>query len=278
MRFPFLLPVGIFVLASVFPLRGIETELSMQATKAALDEHFPEQRISYLVLDGEGREIAHRWDNLAEVVSPGSLVKPFTALAYAAQYGEVFPHVICKGKKSLCWLPAGHGEMNLEHATAESCNAYFLQLAKKIDAQKAEAVVRHYGLVGVGENAPPEAWIGLQGLWQEQPLALSRAYLQLSKEHEERTQQQLLEGMRLAVNSGTARDVGTVLGSNHALAKTGTAKCAHHPRAEADGFTLAMYPAEQPRLVLLLRVHGVTGAQSASIAARMLVLLGAVTR
>jgi hypothetical protein len=60
------------------------------------------------------------------------------------------------------------------------------------------------------------------------------------------------------------------LGRNAALAKTGTAACSHTPRGAADGFTVILYPAAQPRLLLLVRVHGVTGAASAKVAGAML--------
>ena len=79
---------------------------------------------------------------------------------------------------------------------------------------------------------------------------------------------------------GTARAVDAALGpaalgSGAALAKTGTAACSHQPQGAADGFTLVLYPAAQPRLLLLVRVHGVTGAESANMAGAMLRSLGA---
>jgi hypothetical protein len=56
----------------------------------------------------------------------------------------------------------------------------------------------------------------------------------------------------------------------------------NHPRhaciGAADGFTLVLYPAAQPRLLLLVRVHGITGADSAKVAGAMLRSLGAGAR
>lgn len=58
-------------------------------------------------------------------------------------------------------------------------------------------------------------------------------------------------------------------------AETVTAPCSHTLRAAADGFALVAWPAQLPRLVLLVRVHDVTGAQGAVVAAQMLRLFGA---
>lgn len=77
---------------------------------------------------------------------------------------------------------------------------------------------------------------------------------------------------------GTARSVDAALGRNAALAKTGTAACSHTPHGAADGFTVVLYPAARPRLLLLVRVHGVTGAESTRVAGAMLRALGAGER
>jgi hypothetical protein len=80
--------------------------------------------------------------------------------------------------------------------------------------------------------------------------------------------------MQKAAQTGTASALASAPGKLASLAKTGTAACTHHPRAAADGFSVVLYPAEQPRILLLLRMHGATGAQSCAQAANMLDLLG----
>jgi hypothetical protein len=80
--------------------------------------------------------------------------------------------------------------------------------------------------------------------------------------------------MRNAAESGTAREVDLALGPHAALAKTGTASCSHHPRASGDGFTVVLFPAVQPRLVLLVRMHGTTGAHTAAQAGAMFRAIG----
>jgi len=52
--------------------------------------------------------------------------------------------------------------------------------------------------------------------------------------------------------------------------KTGTAPCTHGDHAPGDGFTVAILPAHQPRILLMVRVHGVPGAQAAKVAGSML--------
>jgi len=137
----------------------------------------------------------------------------------------------------------------------------------------AQAFAR-YGLAGPAPEASTESLVGLGAAWKEPPLALARAYLQLEKEQQSPTQSRILSGMLASAARGTARGVDAALGHDAALAKTGTAVCSHRPRGAADGFTVVLYPAAQPRLLLLVRVHGITGAQSAAVAGAMLRCLG----
>jgi cell division protein FtsI/penicillin-binding protein 2 len=80
---------------------------------------------------------------------------------------------------------------------------------------------------------------------------------------------EILAGLELAARSGTASAVG-----RGALAKTGTARCVGVGvgglRHATDGFTMVLAPADSPRIVLLVREHGVTGAEAAKSAARIL--------
>jgi cell division protein FtsI/penicillin-binding protein 2 len=69
---------------------------------------------------------------------------------------------------------------------------------------------------------------------------------------------------------GTGAEVGHALRSKTALVKTGTAACTHSQRAPGDGFTIAMVPADDPRLLLMVRVHGVPGSIAAKTAGMML--------
>jgi cell division protein FtsI/penicillin-binding protein 2 len=162
----------------------------------------------------------------------------------------------------------------LEEAIAQSCNAYFLDLAVGLDRTRAARTFARYGLAGPPATAAAQSLAGLGSEWKESPLTLAKAYLQLEKEQQLPTQSRVVKGMSGSAAHGTARAVDAALGSDAALAKTGTAACSHTPRGAADGFTVILYPAAQPRLLLLVRVHGVTGAASAKVAGAMLRSLG----
>lgn len=249
------------------------------AAQAALDRAFASQEISFLLLDAEGRLLAQRWpEGIETPVPPGSLVKPWLALAFGEQHRGEFPSVECRGTQSRCWYPRGHGRLTLQQAIAESCNAYFLELAAELDRARARRTLARYGLRGPAASASDAGLVGLGGEWTEAPLALARAYLTLATERGQPTPSLILNGMSASASHGTARAVDDALGNDMAFTKTGTALCTHRPRAAGDGFTVVLYPAAQPRFLLLVRVHGTTGASSAKVAASMLQVLGAGTK
>ena len=276
---------GLLMLGAASPAlaqQAAEPQLFSQSAKAVLERNFPSPDLSYLLLDASGNVLAERWtmtpDSAQQELSPGSLVKPFLALAYGEQHGGRFPTVRCLGTESRCWLPRGHGNLELEEAIAQSCNAYFLELAAGLDRKRAAQSLARYGLTGPPITATAESLVGLGNAWKETPQALTRAYLQLLNEQHSPVQSRIVKGMLNSAERGTARAVDAALGRNAALAKTGTAVCSHTPRGAADGFTVVLYPAAQPRLLLLVRVHGITGAQSAKVAGAMLRSLGAGER
>jgi cell division protein FtsI/penicillin-binding protein 2 len=251
-------------------------QLFSQAAAQALDRAFPDPGISWLLLDNHDNTLAERWPDAQRPVSPGSLVKPFLAVAWGQQHDGAFPRVHCLGTRSRCWLPAGHGTLGLEEAIAQSCNAWFLALAASLDRPRAARTFASFGLAGPALAAPQDSLIGFGTEWQETPAALAAAYLHLIDDpHQPPWRGRILTGMLASADHGTARSIDAALGPRSALAKTGTAPCSHTPRAAADGYTLVAWPAQQPRLLLLVRVHGVTGAQSSAVGAQMLRLLGA---
>lgn len=241
-----------------------------QGVEATLNRQFTSSSVSYLLLDAHSGEIlAARWANPERAIPIGSLIKPFTAIAYARTHRR-FPAVVCHGQRDVCWLPGGHGRMTLETAIAQSCNAYFLTLARELSVQQANAVLTTYDLPPVNDANKSLALAGLSSDWQVSPLALARAYAKFAQETRTRGSSEIFSGMRQSAKTGTARAVSVALPDSSVLAKTGTAECTHTPRATADGFTVALFPADDPRIVLLARVHGVTGATTAATAARML--------
>ena len=242
-----------------------------QSVARLLAEHYHSSGLSYILIDANTqRLIASRWDQIAEPVPVGSLVKPFIALAYGQKHNFHYPTYFCHGTADGCWLPRGHGKVDIRTAIAYSCNAYFLNLASSLKAEDVDLMAQRYGLAIGKAPLDTAEMIGLGGAWRMEPQELLHAYLLLTAVPQPAGAAELLRGMALCAKFGTAEAVGRNLRGLAALAKTGTAPCVHEPRAPGDGYVLMLYPADQPRLALLVRVHGVPGARAAEVGGRML--------
>jgi cell division protein FtsI/penicillin-binding protein 2 len=110
------------------------------------------------------------------------------------------------------------------------------------------------------------------------PLALARAYLELTRHGREPQVRPVLQGLALSAKEGTAKAVDADLPGMTALAKTGTGPCTHRKKAPGDGFALVMFPAEHPRAVLLVRLHGRPGYMAAAVAGHMIAKVEAGAR
>jgi hypothetical protein len=217
--------------------------------------------VNYVLLDTRTREILKQdWPDSDKPIPVGSLVKPFAALAANGP----FPEFICKGAVDRCWLAEGHGAVGFRQALAYSCNSYFLQLARRVDANPLAVVAAKFGIPPPDVDTP-EAKIGLGTNWRISPLALARAYCELTARAAEPRVAEIIAGLRLAAESGTASAIG-----RDALAKTGTAPCIAKRQHKGDGFTIVLAPADAPRIAILVRVHGVPGAEAAKSAALLL--------
>jgi cell division protein FtsI/penicillin-binding protein 2 len=216
--------------------------------------------VNYIVVDVHTRQVVKQdWPGVEVPIPVGSLVKPFTALAASGP----FPGFVCRGTIDRCWFQKGHGPEQFRDALANSCNAYFLELAKNVDAHSLAVVAAKFGIPPPTAETP-EARIGLGTDWQISPLALTRAYCELTSRAAEPRVAEILAGMKKAAESGTASAIG-----RGALAKTGTAPCVAQRKHRGDGFTIILEPADAPRIAILVRVHGVPGAEAAKSAARL---------
>jgi cell division protein FtsI/penicillin-binding protein 2 len=259
-------------LAVAVPWRAAAASLPEQTAALVLERGFPGSEVSYLLLDAaSGRVICSRWEHPEIAVPVGSLVKPFTALAYGETHAFRFPVYNCLGDASHCWLPRGHGRMDISGAIAHSCNAYFLELARGVDAEALRAVVRRFGFSPPGAASTPAALIGVGETWGIAPLAIARAYGELVARAVEPGIAEVRAGLAMSARLGTGRGVG-----GGAYVKTGTAHCIHESREAGDGYAIALYPADAPRFNLLVRVHGVPGAKAAVVCGRMRAALGVV--
>lgn len=253
------------------PQADTSRSLFSQSAVKTLQREFAGSGTSYLLLDAKsGALLAGHWEDYEKPIPSGSLVKPFTALAYASAHDFRYPVYECKGKASGCWQDRPHGKLDFVTAVSISCNSYFRRLAESVPAEQMDEVTRAFGLEPPEANFASPSLIGLGEQWRISSLKMAHAYLELVRRKEQPGVAPILEGMRQSALRGTGAALGRQLKHTDALVKTGTAPCTHAPWAPADGFVLAMVPAEQPDILLFVRVHGVTGAKAAETAGRML--------
>ncbi len=259
------------LLCAAVPSRGQAQGLYAQSIQTALAGRTA--GVEVIVLDLRTHEtLANTFAHPATPIPVGSLLKPFLALAYAHVHKEPLTAVVCHGHPDRCWKDGGHGAMTLPVAIAQSCNAYFLQLAADLTPAGIAAIPY---LPPPPANAPPETLIGLTGDWPIAPEALVQAYAALLAGPANVANTDILSGMRASSEHGTASRIGHHPGG--VLAKTGTAPCVDaHCKASGDGLVVAAVPAMHPTLLLLVRKRGTTGAMTAEAAGRILLQLEAL--
>jgi len=247
----------------------VDDSLFARTAAQVLERDFSSPDISYLLLNIRTHAmIDRRWENSDIAIPVGSLVKPFTALAYAESHSFRFPEFVCS--PGACWYPRGHGKLGIVKAVAFSCNSYFIDLAGGVRASEVSGVAERFGLNGPGEGASPEVMAGEHGVWRESPEALVRAYAELIGSHNQAGIREIAEGMAGSAKWGTALGLAKEAPQVTALAKTGTAACTHKEHAPGDGFVMVAWPADSPQHLILVRYHGHPGAQAAVVAGKML--------
>ena len=245
--------------------------LFAQAAIRILDLEFEDPGISYLLFDARTPVLlSSRWENPGRPIALGSLVKPFTALAYAEAHAFAYPTHVCRGEVSGCWRIHPHGELNIVSAIAVSCNSYFRALAANLRGEQLLPTANTFGLDPPSPELTGDSLMGLGEQWRISPLHMARAYLELYRRRDQPGVRDLLKGMAQSASRGTGAAIGQALKHSDALVKTGTAPCTHVHPATADGFVIALVPANQPEILLMIRVHGVAGAKAAVTAGGML--------
>jgi cell division protein FtsI/penicillin-binding protein 2 len=245
--------------------------LYAQSAAQVLQQEFTDTRVSFLLLDVQtGSVLASRWDGPDQPIPLGSLVKPFIAVAYGEEHSYHYPVHLCRGEADRCWLPRGHGEIDITSAIADSCNSYFRMLTAAMTSADGIPAAGRFGLDPPAPELSGADLIGVGNRWLISPLHMARAYLELNRRRDQAGVRDVMVGMAQSARQGTGAEVDRALQHSSALVKTGTAACIHHDRAPGDGFVVALVPAEQPALLLMVRVHGVPGAKAALMAGRML--------
>jgi hypothetical protein len=206
----------------------------------------------------ERRILRADWPQRDAPVSPGSIVKPFTALAYAQANHYFYPDHFCRGAADRCWWGRGHQKIGIRDAVAHSCNHYFRELARALPPNATPALLAQFG-VEVPEGSP-DTQIGLGSDWKVRPEALAGAFAELLSRPADPGIFPLIDGMRRAARYGTARALGPGY-----LAKTGTGPNA---KLDGDGYAIIAYPEAAPRELVLLQAPGVTGAKAVEMFTR----------
>ncbi len=254
--------------------------ISRESAARLLERQFSGAGASYVLMDaGTGEILASNWPDLDRPLLLGSLLKPFTAIAYGETHAFEYPVLECKGEAGGCWRPRGHGHLGIAQAIAHSCNAYFRALASGLSPQDVSAALQRFGLDPLDADADRDSLFGAGDAWRASPRALLRAYLEIAQRGTQPGAREVVQGMALAARTGTGEAVGHALnpGATNAhaldagaLVKTGTASCAHLDRAPGDGYAVAIFPAQAPRFALLVSVHGTPGSHAAAVAGEML--------
>ena len=255
----------------VQPTNGPPGALFSQSAVEILRRDYSNSETSYLLLDARsGAVLASHWNNFERPIPLGSLVKPFTAVAYAEAHGFRYPIYECEGKLNGCWQPRPHGKLDITAAVSVSCNAYFRRLAEGVTLEQLTPVALAFGLEFPDADSTNATLLGLGNQWRISPMHMAQAYLELYRRKQQPGVSQILDGMRLSALRGTGAAVDRQLKHATALVKTGTAPCTHSPWAPADGFVVALVPEDHPEIFLFIRIHGVAGAKAAETAGRML--------
>ena len=160
--------------------------------------------------------------------------------------------------------------MNLTSAIAQSCNSYFRMLTSDLTSTDVAPIATRFGLSPPPRSVAGAQLAGLGNLWSTSPLGMARAYGELARDRDQLAVNQILAGMSESAKHGTAAAVHHELSRSDALAKTGTAACTRGHGSPGDGFAVLLTPADHPRLLLMVRVHGVPGSHAAQTAAQML--------
>jgi cell division protein FtsI/penicillin-binding protein 2 len=276
-RFKLLLLIGILAVTPATIAPGIASaenarnSLFAQSAAQLLQREFTAKEVSYLLLDVQtGAVLASRWENADQSIPLGSLVKPFIALAYGEEHQFRYPAHLCRGDANGCWLPHGHGEIGITAAIADSCNSYFRMLTAGMNSADLISSAQRIGLDPPAPDLSGPDLIGVGNRWLISPLHMAHAYLELNRRRDQPGAREVISGMAQSGRQGTGAEVDRALKHSRALTKTGTAACTHRDHAPGDGFVVALVPAAQPELLLMVRVHGVPGAKAALTAGRML--------
>lgn len=256
-----------------------------------LQEKFACDTKSLVIVDVKSGEVIASVNSdpiLREKHPPGSLIKVFTALAYAGEYGNTFPQFRCPATSPRdpegCWDRNGHGDVGLEKALALSCNVYFRQLAKRLSISAFSDVLKDFDLLDSRNDGPATSeptfrklMVGTTNDWTTSPILLLRGYCALYngghlwKGHdvklpEPAVLQRIRNGMRAGGEIGTSLPARQQSGVS-LLGKTGTSLLMngnHIDWNHTQGWWVGLYPVDHPEIAILTFVRDGRGSSDAA--------------
>lgn len=199
----------------------------------------------------------------------GSAVKPFTLVALIEAGIDPARELACKRRLRLgthglnCSHPQAAVRLDAAHALGYSCNSYFAEQARRLKAEDLRHTLTGFGL-RVTRRARNAEEIQLQALGEELVEAtideLAQAYRKLALRRNDAKLRPVFEGLRNAVEIGTAQGAGPDL-----VGKTGTTNSASGVSLQA--WFAGFGPRAHPTHVLVVFVPTGRGASDAAPAA-----------
>jgi len=234
-----------------------------------------------VVVDVPSGNILAAYGALEAPATPGSTMKPFVlkaALDADSITAQETIHcrgtLMVKGHNLACGHPRDITVLDARQALAESCNTYFVTLARRMAPQVLLNGLHAYGLHPAGSAAVPDdralLAVGIVGI-KTSPRELALAYRRLAQQMNGATDPALAvvrDGMLQSVATGMAHGAqvdGVMLGG-----KTGTAQDA--PATWSHGwFAGILFDAKmRAQRVIVIYVPSGTGYDAALLARRVL--------
>lgn len=246
-------------------------------------------------LDGNGHELLNKATQ--GEYAPGSVFKIVVAAAALEDGISVDKSFVCSGSVALedvsigCKTggAAGHGEINIEDAFAQSCNSYFVQLGREIGSEKIISMAEKLGfgkktLPGYPQESKGHimtleesfgSGIGNFSIGQGQtlvtPLQIAHMTGVIASEGRDRgvhilmedeasgdrvinedTAKQVMDMMKKVTQYGTASSMGIKddKGNPMASVKTGTAEYGRKEEGRSNGWVTGFSPCDKPEYVI----------------------------
>lgn len=234
-----------------------------------------------IVVDVPSGSIVASYGALDVQAAPGSSLKPFVLKAaldadvISAQETIHCPGTLMvKGHNLACGHPRDMTVLDARQALAESCNAYFVTLARRMTSQVLLNGLQAYGMHPAGTAAVPDdralLAVGIVGI-KTSPRELAMAYRRLAQQMNGATGHAVgivRDGMLQSIETGMARGAqidGVTIGG-----KTGTAQDAPAPWSHGWFAGIIFDGQMQAQRVIVIFVPNGNGNDAALLAKRVL--------